>query len=482
MPAAAGCDTYSWGTSAPSGPAVLQMVLYTVAPADGDTATRARAEDKIRKRLESVFAGEGDASKLDDIPNGKNLPAGVEEIEVSPTDKTRDSMKGAKQALSDASATAWKLECTAATNHLKRLLNLDDKKARDLYCSLDAVDGRGARSVLTAIRAHLREQGPMSVDPFAGVFPSEPVPETPEFLYKHPMVRVDGFGFRHFPATGECFALASEQNEDGSVGRTWVAVGIWGVSEINGGAMVTDWVYVPTLRFAVHSLRDNDDQTEYAALFGDAALPRQTVSERREDIRRRCDDAARAVDNQTPASSERKRVTPVQLGSAVSAAVSAVPGITSAQVAAIVAAMQSPAAVSAQTVSDAGRSYRVPAFDEALEFQKLIDREVQADDLRNLPVAIRWSKAAERARLRWPAVRHSFEPPPETMDDGRSQEKGDGTGGGSDDSRSDEGWETDGSEDDDESEEDSDDADSRRNRRRDDKQKRAMEEKRKSLV
>ena len=231
--------------------------------------------------------------------------------------------------------------------------------------------------------------------------------ETDEFLVQHPRVRVDGFGFRHSPWTGEVFALASETcATDGTVARTWTLVGIWGVTEDERGLVLTDWTVLPEARFVVHRLVNAEDHWEYAALFGDPALPRFTVPERRREVQRQFDEAARNVDNQTPAPASAKRITPVHLGLTVADTVGSVPGLSPAQVATIVQAMQDAPAVGVtpQTIGQAGRAYRTPQLDKATEFQRLLDREIQAGDLRNLPAAVRWRKAAERALVKWPTL------------------------------------------------------------------------------
>jgi hypothetical protein len=363
------------------------------------------------------------------------LPPDVELLNVGSTPSSAKDIQSSKDLLfsADSRVTAWRAECTTAVAHLMRLLRLPEKQATDLYCGSSAVNGRGIRSVITAIRNYLIEQAPPNGDiarAYPGHFPGPAVLETPEFLAKYPVARVDGFGFRHSPWTGEIFAVASEESIGDSVTRTWAPVGLWGVTELEGGMILTDWLVPPDLRFVVHQLQSSDDLTEYAALFGDAALPRYTVQERRNETRRQFEEASRQVDNQGPMSTTRKRVTPVQLGSAVTNAVDAVPGLSPVQVAAIVQAIRALPApqVTEQTIATAGRAYRIPQFDEAREFQRLVDRELEADDLRNLSVAVRWRKATERANVKWPALVASFRQPVELNDDGRSEESGDSTG------------------------------------------------------
>ena len=121
---------------------------------------------------------------------------------------------------------------------------------------------------------------------------------------------MDGFGFRQSAWTGETFALASEAAHDGNFTRTWAPVGLWGVTEDEKGMMLTDWVIPPTGRFVVHQAQDKDGLTEYAALFGDEALPRFTVHERRIETRRQFEEASRQLitrDRIRPSGSESLR-------------------------------------------------------------------------------------------------------------------------------------------------------------------------------
>jgi hypothetical protein len=145
-------------------------------------------------------------------------------------------------------------------------------------------------------------------------------------------------------------------------------------------------------------------------------------------------------------------------------------------------------------VAAAGKAYRLPEFDEAREFQRVVDKELAADDLRNLPVAVRWRKAAERAHLKWPAIRASFQPPQETNDDGQSQERGERTSRNDDDDSGDDDDDDDSGDDDDvsESEDNSDrgsdededssesEPDKSRDRRRERKRRAKVEQDRKS--
>ena len=489
-----------------------------VVPRDGDAKARAKAESRIRQQLATVVrekAREADVGKDVSPPA---LPEGVELLSPGSTPSSAKDIKHAQEMLSGVSTPddrvrAWRAECTSAASHLVRLLGLSEKQATDLYCSCSAVNGRGVRSVITAIRSYLAEQaGPDRDAAIANLKKCQgpAVPETEEFLVQHPRVRVDGFGFRHSPWTGEVFALASETcATDGTVARTWTLVGIWGVTEDERGLVLTDWTVLPEARFVVHRLVNAEDHWEYAALFGDPALPRFTVPERRREVQRQFDEAARNVDNQTTTPPSTKRITPVHLGPTVADAVGSVPGLSPAQVAAIVQAMQVPRlnvgglqATSAGTafgpsIASAGRAYRVPQFDEAREFQRVVDKELLADDLSKLPVAVRWRKATERAHVKWPAIQASFRPPPELSDDGLSGDEGDKTGGG-DDSPSDSsggfGSDQSGSEDDsdksgsgDDSEKSSDDEDDSdgnpdqgRERRRDKKRREKAEKDRKA--
>ena len=422
--------------------AVLRLADLVV-PRDGDAKARASAELRIRRQLATVVREK--VHKSDEEKDGPRtvLPDGIELVIPGSTPMSANNIKRAQEMLSggstpDGRATAWRAECTLATSHLMRLLGLSEKQATDLYCSCSAVNGRGVRSILTAIRNYLAEQN----DPARDAAISDlkkcqgpAVAETEEFLVRHPRVRVDGFGFRHSPLTGEMFALSSETcATNGAAARTWTSVGIWGVTEDGCGLLVTDWTVLPEARFVVHRLVDAEDNWEYAALFGDPALPRFTVLERRREVQRQFDEAARNVDNQTPAPASTKRVTPTLLGPPVADAVGSVPGLSPAQVAAIVQAMQAtiagPAVV--PNLASAGRAYRVPPFDEAREFQRVVDSELMADDLSQLPIAVRWRKATERAQVKWPVIRASFRQPVELDDDGQSDEEGDETGKGSD--------------------------------------------------
>jgi hypothetical protein len=360
------------------------------------------------------------------------------------------------------------------------------------------------RSVITAIRSYLAEQaGPDHDVAISNLRKCQglAVAETAEFLAQHPRVRVDGFGFRQSPWTGEMFALASETSAaDGTVARTWAPVGLWAQSEDERGLLLTDWTVVPEARFAVHRPGNDEDNWEYAALFGDPVLPRLTVHERRREVQQQFDRAARLVDNRTPSSAPTKRITPVHLGPTVADAVESVPGLSPAQVAAIVQAMQATpsAQVSEPSFASAGKAYRVPHFDEAREFQRLVSRELLADDLRNLPIAVRWRKATERAHVRWPAIRASFDPPKEVEDDGRSEDDGEPTDKSrqrnppqdNDDEDDDDGDDEDSEDDDDDDSEDSDEGssvdssedepDRARERRRDKKRRQKAERDRKA--
>jgi hypothetical protein len=188
-----------------------------------------------------------------------------------------------------------------------------------------------------------------------------------------------------------------------------------------------------------------------------------------------------------------------QLGTTVADTVGSVPGLSPAQVAAIVQAMRAVPAgqVSGPSFASAGKAYRVPPFDEAREFQRLVDKELLADDLIKLPVAVRWRKAAERAHVKWPAIQSSFCQPTELNDDGLSDEEGESTGrsGGSPDDNSDdqdsEGSNSEVNSDKSRSEEDSErssddeddsegDPDEGRRRRRDKKQRMKAEKDRKA--
>ena len=497
--------------------AVLRLADLVV-PRDGDAKARAKAESRIRRQLATVVREK--TRKTDegkDVPPS-DLPDGVELLSPGSTPSSAKDIKRAQEVLSGVSAPddrarAWRAECTSAVSHLVRLLGLSEKQATDLYCSCSAVNGRGVRSVLTAIRSYLAEQaGPDRDAAIASLKKCQRplIPETEEFLVQHPRVRVDGFGFRHSPETGEMFALASETCvADGTVARTWTLVGIWGVTEDGRGLVLTDWTVLPEARFVVHRLVNAEDHWEYAALFGDPAIPRFTVPERRREVQRQFDEAARNVDNRTTTPPSVKRVAPVHLGPTVADAVGSVPGLSPAQVAAIVQAMQTPClnvgglqATSAgsafgPSIASAGRAYRVPQFDEAREFQRVVDKELLADDLSKLPIAVRWRKATERAHVKWPAIQASFRPPPELSDDGLSGDEGDKTGGGGgspSDSPVGSGSERSGSEDDsdkseseDDSEKSSDDEDDSdgdpdqgRERRRDKKRRLKAEKDRKA--
>ena len=416
--------------------AAVHRLADLVVPVDGNASARAHAEAQVRLQLKTVLSEkQAQPSDLKEDNARNDLPPDVELLDVGSTPSSAKDLQRSKDLLfsADSRVTAWRAECTTAVAHLMRLLRLPEKQATDLYCGSSAVNGRGIRSVITAIRNYLIEQAPPNGDiarAYPGQFPGPAVPETSEFLAKHPVVRVDGFGFRHSPWTGEIFAVASEDPIGDSFTRTWAPVGLWGVTELEGGMILTDWLVPPESRFVVHQLRSSDDLTEYAALFGDAALPRYTVQERRIETRRQFEEASRHVDNQGPMSTARKRVTPVQLGPAVNDAVNSVPGLSPVQVAAIVQAIRTLPApqVTEHTVATAGLAYRIPQFDEAREFQRLVDRELEADDLRNVSVAVRWRKATERANVKWPALAASFRQPVELDDDGRSEESGDSTG------------------------------------------------------
>ena len=414
-----------------------------VVPRDGDAKARKKAEAQIRQQLTTVFREKTrDSDKEEDGPPPV-LPHGIELVNPGATPSSAQDIKRSKEMLSGGSTSeervrTWRAECTTAASHLVRLLGISEKRATDLYCSSSAVDGRGARSVIAAIRSYLAEQAAPDRDAAIANLKkctASAVVETEEFLTQHPRVRVDGFGFRHSPWTGEMFALASEtRTADGTVSRTWTLVGLWGVVQDERGLVLTDWTAIPEARFVVHHCVNAEDRWEYAALFGDPALPRLTVHERRLEVQRQFEAAARNVDNQTPAPPSVKRVTPVRLGATVADAVGSVPGLSPAQVAAIVQAMQTTPAgqVTGSSFASAGKAYRVPMFDEAREFQRLVDKELLADDLSKLPVAVRWRKAAERAHVKWPAIQASFQPPIELNDDGRSNEGGEETRGGGD--------------------------------------------------
>ena len=518
-----GMSSTAASSQAPSKPeveaeALSETVLRLadlVVPRDGDARERAKAELRIRRQLAKVVrekvrdAVREEVREFAEEEEGPPppLPAGVELLSPGSTPGSAQTIKLAKEILSggspDERTRAWRAECTTATSHLMRLLGIPEKQATDLYCSCSAVNGRGARSVITAIRSYLAEQTVPDRDAIIAnlqKFRGPAVAETEEFLAQHPRVRVDGFGFHHSPWTGEVFALASETlAADGTVSRTWTFVGLWGVTEDERGLVLTDWTVVPEARFVVHRLTTAEDGWEYAALFGDPTLPRFTVPEMRLEVQRRFEAAARHVDNQTPATPSVKRVTPVYLGPTVGDTVAAVPGLSPAQVAAIVQAMQATSTnrVSEQTVASAGRSYRVPHFDEAREFQRVVDKELLADDLSKLPVAVRWRKASERAHVKWPAIQASFRQPPELDDEGQSDDEGEGTGtrGGSpgndsgaddsDKSESESDSEQSGSEDDSEKssgdeDESEDDPDEGRERRRDKKRRMKAEKERKT--
>ena len=477
-----------------------------VVPADGDARARADAVAQIRQKLGAVLVEKKlQRSGSEEQNSQQELPDGIELVSTGSTPSSAKDVQRSKELLlsTDSRVTAWRAECTTAVAHLVRLLKLTEKQATDLYCGSNAVNGRGVRSVITAIRNYLVDQAPPNgeiVRAYPGQFPGPAVPETAEFLTKHPVVRVDGFGFRHSPWTGETFALASEDPVSESFSRTWAPVGLWGVTELEGGMIHADWLVPPELRFVGRQLQNTDDPTEYAALVGDVALPRYTVHERRIETRRQFEEAARHVDNQGPGSTTRKRVTPVQLGSTVDVAVGSVPGLSPMQVAAVIQAMRTVTGpqVAEQTVSAAGKAYRIPQFDEAREFQRLVDKELEADDLKNLSVAVRWRKATERAHVKWPRVVASFRPPVELDDDGRSHETGDSTGKNEDDDGpgdgdseededEDEGSEDEESESDDDSEKSSEDEDGSddepdkgRERRRDKKRRQKAEKDRKA--
>jgi hypothetical protein len=421
--------------------AVLRLADLVV-PRDGDAKARANAELRIRRQLATVVCEKGHKSDEEKDSPPLVLPDGIELVTPGSTPMSANNIRRAQEMLSggstpDGRATAWRAECASATSHLMRLLGLSEKQATELYCSCSAVNGRGVRSILTAIRNYLAEQnGPARDAAIADLkkYQGPAVAETEEFLVRHPRVRVDGFGFRHSQLTGEMFALSSETcATDGAVARTWTSVGIWGVTEDVCGVLVTDWTVLPEARFVVHRLVNAEDNWEYAALFGDPALPRFTVLERRREVQRQFDKAARNVDNQTPAPTSTKRVTPTFLGPPVADAVGSVPGLSPAQVAAIVQAMQatSAGATVVPDLASAGKAYRVPPFDEAQEFQRVVNSMLMADDLSQLPIAVRWRKATERAQVKWPAIRATFRQPVELDDDGQSDEEGDETGKGS---------------------------------------------------
>jgi hypothetical protein len=473
-----------------------------VVPRDGDAKAREKAELRIRQQLATVVREK--ARKPDEEQDGPPpvLPEGIDLVTPGPTPISANNIKRAQEMLSGGSAlgnraTAWRAECTLAASHLVRLLGLSDKQATDLYCSCSAVNGRGVRSIITAIRNYLAEQdGPDREAAVANLkkkCQGPAVAETEEFLDRHPRVRVDGFGFRHLPLTGEIFALSSETcAADGVVARTWTMVGIWGVTEDGYGLLNFDWTVLPEARFVVHRLVDAEDTWEYAALFGDPALPRFTVPERRREVQRQFDEAARNVDNQTPAPTPTRRITPTLLGPTVADTVGSVPGLSPAQVAAIVQAMQATSAGPAvkPNLASAGKAYRVPPFDEAREFQRVVDTELMADDLSGLPIAVRWRKATERAQVKWPVIRASFCQPVELNDDGLSDEVGEETGKGSDSpsdvsepSESEDDSEESGSEDNSEQssdDESDDDPDRGRERRRDKKRRMKAEKDRKA--
>jgi len=288
--------------------AVLRLADLVV-PRDGDAKARVKAELKIRRQLAAAVHEKVQASRQEQDGPPQDLPAGVELVAPGSIPNSAQDLKRAKEMLAGVSSSeervrAWRAECTMAASHLVRLLGISEKRATDLYCSSGAVDGRGARSVITAIRSYLKEQA--SPDRDAAIAnlrkcTGSAMVETEEFLAQHHRVRVDGFGFRHLPWTGEIFALASETlTPEGTVHRTWALVGLWGVVQDERGLVLNDWTFAPEARFVIHRPVNEEDNWEYAALFGDLALPRLTVHERRLEVQRQFEAAARRVDNQTP--------------------------------------------------------------------------------------------------------------------------------------------------------------------------------------
>jgi hypothetical protein len=288
-----------------------------VVPRDGDAKARKKAEAQIRRQLATVFREKALDPDKEEDGAPPVLPAGIELVDSGSTPNSAQDIKRSNEMLSrtasDERARAWRAECTMAASHLVWLLGISEKRATDLYCSSSAVDGRGARSVITAIRSYLAEQAVPDRDAAIAYLKKcavSEMAETDEFLAQHPRVRVDGFGFRHSPWTGEMFALASETlTADGTVNRTWKLVGLWGVVQDERGLVLTDWTIIPEGRFVVHHLVNAEDRWEYAALFGDPALPRLTVAERRLEVQRQFEAAARTVDNQTPVPPSVKRIT-----------------------------------------------------------------------------------------------------------------------------------------------------------------------------